>query len=57
MKIKLKTDDTNVEERRVPSGRKLSLIKGFVTRKGAIHDPSQANRAYNPNKSKFITKI
>jgi len=28
----------------------MSLIKGFVTKKGAIHDATKANRAYNPNK-------
>lgn len=50
-KIELQLHLNNkVTERRTPIGRKLTRIKGYVTKKGAIHTPTQANRAFNPNK-------
>lgn len=49
MKLTIKKFE-HVEERKVPTGRKLTRIKGFVTKNGAIHVPTQARRAFNPNK-------
>ena len=53
MELKLK-EDIYVTERKVPQGRRLAAIRGFVTRKGIVHDPFQANRAYNPTPLKLI---
>ena len=39
-----------VQERKIVSGRKLSTIRGFVTKKGSIYDATIGKRAYNPNK-------
>ena len=49
--------DTDVEERRVPQGRRIANIRGFITKKGAIYDPMQANRAVNPDKYKLKSRL
>jgi len=52
LKLKINT----VVEKRGNLSRKISNIKGFITKKGVVYDPNIANRAYNPNKKVKLIK-